>query len=572
MSTKRKGIQTTLLALAIGVLLLWLVVLPLGLMFFGSFTSSHSPLEAGGVLTLEKYRLAYSDPELRRAWWNTILFSTGTVAFATMFGLLIAVFLSRTDVPFRGTIETLTLLPLAIPPYLLAIGWIMLLNPTIGIMNRALMEWLGLRSAPISIYGMAGMIFVEGLYHLPVVYLIVKGSLRSVDPAMEEVASLSGAGPLYIFRRITLPLARPVILAAMVLVFVRSVGSFAIPIYIGSRKGINVISTKIYDVISETFPTNYTLAAALSASLLVLTALLLFAQRVFTGRAERYQIVGGRGYSSGQFMKGAAGLGNLRFLISGGILTFLFVTLVLPVGMIVITSFQSPLIDLFDFSSLSLKNYVSLFNSPLNGRAIRNSLLLSFVGAGLGVTVSALTSYLIHRTRIRFRAGLHFLSILPGVVPGVTLAVAFLWTYLTMKWLGIYGTLWILLIAYVTRFLPEATRATQGGIQAIHSQLEEAARITGASLFRILRRIIFPLARENLFSAFLLLFMIYLREFAMSIFLTAHGNEVISMAIFDAWRNANLEGAMAVSTVLVGILMITLAVSRWVFRIRVTGL
>jgi len=142
----------------------------------------------------------------------------------------------------------------------------------------------------------------------------------------------------------------------------------------------------------------------------------------------------------------------------------------------------------------------------------------------------------------------------------------------TMKWLGIYGTLWILLIAYVTRFLPEATRATQGGIQAIHSQLEEAARITGASLFRILRRIIFPLARENLFSAFLLLFMIYLREFAMSIFLTAHGNEVISMAIFDAWRNANLEGAMAVSTVLVGILMITLAVSRWVFRIRVTGL
>lgn len=572
MSTSRTGIQTTVLGGAIALLLLWLVVLPLGLMFFGSFTSSYSPLEAGGTFTLEKYRLAYSDPELRRVWWNTLVFAGGTVAFASIFGLLIGVFLSRTDIPLRGTIETITLLPLAIPPYLLAIGWIMLLNPTIGFVNRIFVGRLGLGSAPFSIYGMGGMIFVEGLYHLPVVYLIVKGSLRAVDPAMEEAASLSGAKFLYIFRRITLPMARPVILAAMVLVFVRTVGSFAIPLYIGSRENISVVSTKIYDVINETYPTHYTLAAALSAGLLVLTVVLLLLQRLLTGRVERYQIVGGRGYSTGQFLQGASGLGKLRWIISGGILAFLVVSLVLPVALIVLTSFQSPLIDLFDFSSLSFQNYTDLFRSSLNVRAIRNSLVLSFFGAGLGVVVAALTSYVLHRTRLSFRSGLHFLSILPGVVPGVTLAVAFLWTYLTLKWLGIYGTLWILLIAYVTRFLPEATRAAQGGILAVHNQLEEAARITGASLWRILRRIIFPLARDNLFSAFLLLFLIYLREFAMSIFLTAHGNEVISMAIFDAWRNANLEGAMAVSTVLIVILLTTLAVSRWIFNIRLTGL
>jgi iron(III) transport system permease protein len=417
------------------------------------------------------------------------------------------------------------------------------------------MDLFALDAAPLNVYSMSGMIFVEALITTPLAFLIISASLYSMDPSLEESARVAGSTNLQVAWRITFPIIRPALLASAMLNFVRAIESFETPAIIALPARIEVFTTKIYREAIGAFPPNQNLAATYGVSLLLITMLFVFFYRYLTARSERYVTVSGRGYRPA-----IIDLGKWRYAASAvaGLILLLIVALpfLVMIYVSVISYVHVPSAKTWDL--LTLDNYRTNLTDTRTYRALQNSLLLAISGATLCMLLSALTAWVTTKTKTTGRGVIEALTFIPWAFPGTALAIGLLWTYVYVP-LPIYGSLWILLIGYITRFMPYGLRAMTSTIVQIHDELQDASLASGAGYLATFRRVLLPLLRPGFIAGWIILATIFLREFSMSIFLYSPGAEPIGPLLYHFYIDGNL-GPMCSLALIVSVVCITLIV------------
>ncbi|MGH7768750.1 MAG: ABC transporter permease [Candidatus Binatia bacterium] len=537
----------------VGVVIAYLSLSPTLMLFYGSFLSK--PLGVPGDFTLQHYVRAYTDPVTYELLLNSFIFAAGSSVLATALAATVAWITVRTNAPLRKIFELTAIVPNIFPPVMLAVAWGTLLSPRTGLINRLLMQLFGLASAPFNVYSMAGMIFVEGLITAPLAFLIVSASLHSMDPSLEESARVAGSSNLQIARRITFPIIRPALLASATLNFVRAIESFETPAIIALPARIEVFTTKIYREAIGAFPPNQNIAATYAVSLLVITMIFVYLYRRLTSSSERYVTVTGKGYRPM-----IIDLGKWRYFASAIAALILLLIVVLPFIVLLYVSFVTylhvPGEKTWDL--LTLDHYRSNLTDARTYRALQNSLFLAIGGATLCMLLAAVTAYMTTKTKAAGRSLIEALTFIPWAFPGTALAIGLLWTYVYVP-LPIYGTLWILLIGYITRFLPYGLRTMTSTVVQVHDDLPAASMTCGAGFWATFRRILLPLLRPGFIAGWIILATIYLREFSTSIFLYSPGAEPIGPLLYHFYVDGNL-GPMCSLGVIVSVICLLLIV------------
>lgn len=550
-------------AVGAGLVVGFLALYPTVMLFYGSV--SDAPLGVPGRFTLAHYRAAYGNLDTYRLVGTSAVFAGGAAALSLLLGGILAWITVRTNAPGRALFGLVALVPNVLPGLLIATSWALLLSPRIGLLNVALLQPMGL--PPFNVYSMPGMIFVEGLTLTPLAFLIIAAALRSMDPALEEAARVAGSSPLQAARRIATALIRPAILAAGVLNFVRAIESFDTPAIIAVPARIEVLTTKIFREALSTFPPNHNLAAAYGMSLLAITMVFVYVYRRLTGRVEQFATITGRGYRPH-----VIDLGPGRYVASAVAVLVLSLIVVLPFCVLLLTSllpfYEVPTRETLRL--LTLKHYAFLLDSPRVARALQISIMLAVVGATLGMFLASIVAYLTVRTRLAGRSVLEVLTFIPWAFPGTALAIGLLWGYVHLP-IPIYGTVWILLIAYLTRFLPYGLRTMTSTMVQVHGELEEASRVCGAGRIGTFRRILLPLLRPGFMAGWAILATIFMREFSTSLFLYTPRSEPVGPLLYHFWIDG-LQGRMAALGVLVSLASVLLvAGARRVSRGPIAG-
>ena len=537
-SARRFGLQGVVLGLAVA-LLLFLVGYPLLWLFLGALGVPQS-------FGLEHVQRAFTRPQNYAALVNTLQLALGTGIMSIFIGVPLAWATARTDMPLRQVVHALVALSYIMPPYLTALAYIFLLGPDAGHFNRLLQGAFGFESGPLNIFSMPGVIFVIGIHVFAFTYFLTHSALKSVDASLEESAQMLGARRWQTALRINLPLVAPAVTGGALLAAIDSLALFGPQAIIGTPAQITFLPTRIYATIGS-YPPRWAEASALSLLLVVLTVAGLAVQRGYLERRS-YVTVGGRGVRT-QIID----LGAWRWPLLAFCLIVVFFSAVAPIGVLTLNAFSKSWTDPLSFSNLTLTHFnAALFQDQVAVRGILNSLKLATAAATIAVVIGAAVAYLDLRTNVRGRRILDYLAILPLGLPGTVMAVGILLAFIRLP-IPIYGTLWILLAAYVARFIPLATRSANATFRQIDPSLEEAGRITGASWLHAIRRILMPLSRPGLLVAFLLVFIPAFGELSATILLYTGGTETIAIAIYRLNDLGQLEvvSALAVFTIVV---------------------
>jgi iron(III) transport system permease protein len=526
------------IAIAASLLLAWLVLYPLSVLLIGSVRTD-LPMRAGRF-TLANFLALFTEPTNQDAILNTLVSSSLATVLAVVIGMTLAWITSRTDAPGRAFFDNTLVLPYYLSPFIGAIAWTLLANPRIGFLNNLFTGIFNLDAAPFNIYSLGGLVFVLALYYSPIVFLFGAGALRAMDPALEEAARTSGAGALGVALRVTLPLVTPAIGSAALLVFLNAAGQFGIPAVIGIPMHYDVITTRIWIGLGY-FPPRYSEAAAFAVVLLILSAVIVFIQQRHLAR-KSFVTVSGRGYRPG-----VVRLGPLRPVAAAVCVLYFLVSIVLPYGALIFTSFQPYLSFAFEPEQWTLKPYVDvLVDNPVTVRAIRNSMLLAVGGATATILLALVISHIVVRTRLAARHVLEILATLPVGIPAVVFAVALLWSYIFLP-LPIYGTIWMLLIAYVSHYIPFGVRAATAGLAQVSPELEESARISGASALTTLWRIVIPLIKPALVAGWILMFVEFIRSLSLSILLYSDDSIVMPVVVYELYETGAYPALSAFS-------------------------
>lgn len=538
-----------LLYVTAGACLAFLSLYPTFFLFYGSIRSA--PLGVPGSVTWSNYIQVYSDPETYRLVATTLIFAAGASGLSVVFALVLAWITVRTNAPFRGLLELTAVIPNIMPSLLVAISWVLLLNPNNGIINELAKSIFGF--APFNVYGIPGLIFVESLVLSPLAYLIIAAALRGMDPSLEESAKTLGSSEVGVALRITFPLIRPAILAAATLNFVRAAETFDTPAIIALPARIEVFTTKIFREAIGSFPANHNLAAAYGVGLVAMAFFFVYLYRRFTAEVERFATVTGKGFRPHQIdLRGWRYLASLAALLILALMVILpFLTLFLVSVMPYYRTLSWPVL-----TNLTLRHYVNLFHDDRIYGAFQNSLFLAVVGATICVFFATAISYLTVKTKVIGRGLLEALAFIPWAFPGAALAIGILWAYINFP-IPIYATLWILMVAYITRFLPYGLRSVSSTIIQIHKDLEEASAVSGAGLAMTLRRILIPLMRPGIVAGWVILATFFVREFSCSIFLYSPGAEPLGPLLYFYYQEGSF-GAMAGVGVLIMVVSVVL--------------
>ena len=501
----------------------FLTVCPVVMLILGSFTKG---LGAFGSFTLEKYVKAYADPAFADILVNTAVFTIGSAVVATVLALFLAYLNTRTNIPFKFMFRIISLIPMMVPHILFAVSWVLLLNPSNGMINLFLRQVLGMDGVALSIYTMPGMILVEGLLDLPIAYLVIAPAMSAFDVSLEESSKVCGASNLRTLTKVTLPVLRPAILAAMTLVIVRSLASFAVPSVIGMPGRIYVLATHIYRVVATGFATDYGLAAAVGMSALAVSITLIFLYRHLTREGEKYVTISSRGYRPT-----VIDLKKARYPLFGIVALLSFVLIVLPVLVLFYTSLvpYSMVPSAKAFAMMSWKHWIAVLKDPISLLSLKNSLYLGVGGATLGIVLSFFVAYVIVKVRTKASGVLESLSFLSFSFPGIVVGVGFMWFFVQTP---LYATIWALLIGYIATYLPYGIRPLTSAFVQIHSNLEESSRVCGGGRLYTMRRIVIPLLIPGIVSGWILMATMFVRELSLSVVLSRPGTEVLAVQIF----------------------------------------
>ncbi|MGB8426866.1 MAG: ABC transporter permease subunit, partial [Desulfobacterales bacterium] len=411
----------------------FLTVCPVVMLVVGSFSQGLGTFEG---FTLAKYAAAYTDPEFAGILLNTLIFTVGAAILATALALFLAYMNTRTNMPFKFVFRIISIIPMMVPHILFSVSWVLLLNPSNGILNRLLMEMTGLGSAPFNIYSLPGMILVEALLDLPIAYLIIAPAMSAFDVALEESSKVCGASNLRTLARVTLPVLRPAILASAILVVVRSLASFAVPSVIGMPGRIYVLATHIYRIISTGFAADYGMAAAVGMSALAASVTLIYVYRYLTAESGKFVTISSRG-----FKPAVIDLKGSRYPLFTVVGLLCFVLIVLPVLVLFYTSL-TPYVMVPGTRALAMmswKNWAAVLHDPISLLSLKNSLILGLGGATVGIVLSIFVAYVIVKVRTRAAGILESLSFLSFSFPGIVIGVGFMWFFVRTP---LYATLW----------------------------------------------------------------------------------------------------------------------------------
>jgi iron(III) transport system permease protein len=503
--------------------------------------------EAG--LTLANYTAVFTSGANLEVVWNTVIYAVGSSVLALVAGTALAWLVERTDAPFKGLAYTAAFASFAIPGVIKGIGWILLLGPESGWINTAFRSVFGVHTV-MNVFSMGGMVLVEGLLWTPVVFLLMATPFRSMDPSLEEAGIMSGARPQAVFRRIVLPLARPMVLAALLLTLIRTIESFEVPLLLGVPSDTPVLATQVYNAIKSSLVPEYGVAAAYAVLMLIGVMALLIPYTLLTRDTEKFSTVTGKG-----FRPRIMALEKRRPLAA--LATLLLPLLVVaPMAPLFWASFQAFYVppSWEALARLTLQNYPKAFSHSDVSASFTNTLIVSAAAATACMVLAMLAAWVMSRTKVPYRASLDYLATLPLVFPGIVASLAVLRAYIAIP-IPIYGTLWILILAYVMRRMPYAIRYGHSGILQIHKELEESAEMSGASWLAVIRRIVLPLMLPALFSGWVFVFLISMRELPLAIMLYSPGNEVLAVSILDLWENGHVTELSAFSVAITGILV-----------------
>ncbi len=542
------------------VLVVWLAIVPLTFLLWQSVLTPHTAARPA-EFTLDNFRTAYFSADTFGLFVNSVVFATGTALFALLVGTALAWMNERTNTPFKSLFFALSIIPLVIPGILFTVAWMLLASPKIGLLNVALQGLFGTDMVFFDIYTMAGMIWVDGLHYSPIAFLLMTAAFRSMDPSLEESAQMSGASILQIAYRITFKLAWPAVLGSLLILFVRAIESFEVPALLGLPVGIHVYTSAIYQAIHQ-YPSQIGLASSYAITLLVLCCFGIYLQSRLSYQGSRFSTVTGKG-----FRPRTVDLGRWRWFAASLFVIYFLVIVLLPFLVLVWTSLQkyysAPSWDALN--RMSFDNYRSVLDYPGFWTTVRNSLFLSLTCASIIMIVAAVISWVVVRTKIPGRWLLDTLASMPLVFPGIVLGLSIMICYLYID-IGIYNTIWIMLVAYVTRFLPYGMRYVSTSMLQIHKELEESAAMSGASWSMNFRRIVLPLLKPGLLAGFVYVVIVSIRELSSSILLYSPGNEVVSIMIWELWQNGQYVELSALGVMLILLLFVLVMIAQIIGR------
>jgi len=540
----------TLILLGCSLFVLYLAGIPLVMLLYGSIRSA--PIgEPGAAYTIQNYVKAYFDREFYLLFWNSIKYATGTCLVSFVIGTYLAWVNERTNTPFKKLFMVMALIPFIIPGILSTIAWILLLSPKIGLINLAVKGVLGLESSPFNIYSMGGMIWAEAIHLYPLVFLLMSASFRNMDTSLEEAALTAGSSTFTTLRRVTLPLMRPAMFGVLLVMFVRGIEAFEVPALVGVPAKISVFTTKIFLAIHQ-FPSDFGLAGAYAVTLLVISGGGVFVYQKMTRKEERFATVTGKGYRPR-----VIDLGPWKWLTFGTSFLIFLLAVILPVFILLWSSFIPfygiPSMELL--AKLTLANYHYVLTYPLALTAFKNSFYLSVGSATLVMLLTSVIAWITVKSKIPGRIFLDNLAFIPIAMPGIVLGVSLIWVYLTLP-IPIYGTIWVLLLAYITKFMPYGIRTASASMIQINKELEEASFTSGGTWFQTFRKIILPLLMPGFVAGWIYISIISLRELSTSILLYSYNSTVLSIMAFDLW-----EGGQYTYVCALGVLMVLLLVT-----------
>lgn len=540
----QENVATMIVSLIVGAA----VIVPLVVLLVSSFLVL-DPLGFDTEWGFDNYVTLFTDRVIPKAFLNTLIISTGSTVLATVLGVALAWVNARTNCPLRDYLEPYNLIPFFLSPFVGAIAWHNLAAPRTGLLNSWARDLLGIESHLINVDNIWGVIWVTGIFFTPLVYLFVVGSLRRMDPSLEDSARTTGAGLLRTTMTVTLPLVMPGILSGAIIVFVTSAGEFGVPFKLSAPYGWETLTTQIFSkAVGD--DANHHLGATMSMALGLITVFLIWVQQRYIA-PRSFTTVTGKGYRPN-----VLDLGPWKWVAFGFNIFYILVAVVLPIFCLIIVSLHPVWTAEIQFSEMTLNNYVkTLFfwredsiEAATNG--ILNSFFLAFVGATIAMILALVVSYMIHRTKGFGSRLLDFLCVVPIGFPGIVLAMGVLVTYIQTP---IYATLWILLLGYITRFFPYGQRNISSIMLAISEELDQSSRMAGASWFTTLRRITIPLLKPGIFAGWVLLFIIYLRELSISIILYSNGTETLSVGVYylSNFENEPLTAALSMAQTVV---------------------
>lgn len=550
-AASRFGTPQILFGLAVGILVIFVAV-PVLLIFVNA-------LWVDGGLNVVDLVNVLSEPDTYKALLNSLLLASGVTVTGTIVGTFFAWLVTRTDLPCKGTMKLLFLVPFMLPSFIGALAWKMLLSPRAGYINRFFMDQLGFESPIFNIYSYLGIIAVETMYLFPFVFIQVSGALERMDPTLEEAARISGADLFTITRKITIPLVLPSILSGSLLIMLYSMAHFGTVAVLGIEAGIYNIPTLIYERIHQSggsFAAIRT-GTVLSTVLVITAALIIWLQNRVLARG-RYQIIAGKSFRPAELKLRGLRLPLLCFCIA-----YIGFTIVLPTVTIFMVGGLNTYGLPFTLENMTLNNYRHiLFEWDLTRDAIWNSVSLGLASALITMFAGVIISYVIVKMKVRGKGLLEFLGMLPFSVPGSVIALGVILAWSGRFGVNIYNTVWIILVAYIARYMAFSLKANSAALEQVHDSLVEAARASGATLWQALRDIVIPLVRPGMVAAFFLIFLPALRELTVSVLLYGPTSRTIGVAIYTL----NEDGETVYSAAMAGIALIIIVTAEVVVK------
>lgn len=533
----------------------FLVIYPVLMLLLGALTDTNPVVDGFSLshLSIANFLTVLANPNVAEALLNTMIACGGGTLIAVVIGLLFSWIVVRTNTPFKGFIAAASILPLFAPPLVAGVAWAILGSPKTGLINT-LFKWIGL-DWRIDLYSLTGLVFVFGIYYAPYVYMFTASALRNMDPSLEEAAEISGASAFSTLFTVTFPLIMPAIVSGMLLSFIVMLGIYGIPAVLGAPTNLAVLTTYIFKLTNWS-PPLYNTAAAVAIILMVVTGGLVYLQqKVLSGRS--YTTVAGKAFRPRNL-----DLGRWRWFTFGLGIVYLVIVVVLPSLALIVAAFRKFMFirdaaSLFDMRQYSMMHFNAIFDNPLTLRSIYNAVEVGVITAVVGGALAFAIGYTIHRTQVTGRRWIDLISTVPVAIPGLVVGVAYLWAWIGIPG-GLYGTIWILALAFIARFMPDTVKALSTSFLQIHRELEEAAWVCGKGMLGTIRTIVLPLARPGVIASMTLLFVLAVRELGSSLFLYTSNTMVMSVLLLDYYEGGNIGKTAAfsiVQTILLGVLI-----------------
>jgi iron(III) transport system permease protein len=552
----------TILWLAIALFVFAVAIVPL-LHTIDSAFYKETPFGLDEVRSLEAVLNVYASSRYLRMLGSALLLAALVTVLALVAGVLMAFLVARTDMPGRGGFDVLIVVPMFLSPFTGLIAWMVLGSERTGFINVAIINFLkqfGIVSTPwIDVWTFGGVVWVMALFYAPYAYLFTVNNLRAMDSSLEEAARMSGASAFQSVLRITLPMMLPSFFAAGLLIFVLSAETYTIPGIVGSTAGFTTLPWQIYHD-STVAPLHRAHAAAGGTMLLWVTIGGIILQRRMTRVAERFVTIGGKGRRSRPLE-----LGRWRWPAFGLVGSYVLCSVILPLAALLVYSLMKFSSVRFTADLFTIKHYIDLFALPNTREAFANTLLLGVLAGSLCLLIGSIISHAELRRNSKLTVLVAFIGVLPVAVPGIVYGIGLMWTYLRTP---IYGTIWVLLLAYLAKFTPYAILLTRTGILQINRELEECARACGASGLQTLRLVTMPILKPVMIAVFFFVMLQSIKELSASALLASERGPVLSVLTWSYMESGSFQFAAAVgllqSLIMVGVLVAT----RTIFGIR----